>query len=123
MNKKIFFSALISIAIVLLSSKIYATQDLLTGSSLLKKKYDKTISMDFKDAALNDVLKIFSQQSGLNFIAATSVADKSVNLYLDNVPVEEALERILSANDLTYEIKPGSNIFVVTTLTRPAVNI
>lgn len=123
MNQKIILSALVSIAIVCSSSKLYATEDLLTGSSLLKKKYDKTISMDFKDAALNDVLKIFSQQSGLNFIAATSVADKSVNLYLDNVPVEEALERILSANDLTYEIKSGSNIFVVTTLTRPTVNL
>ncbi|MBU4334592.1 MAG: secretin and TonB N-terminal domain-containing protein [Candidatus Omnitrophica bacterium] len=123
MNRKIFSTALISIAIVCFASKINATEDLLTGSSLLKKKYDKTISMDFKDAALNDVLKIFSQQSGLNFIAATSVADKSVNLYLDNVPVEEALERILSANDLTYEIKSGSNIFVVTTLTRPSVNL
>ncbi len=74
---------------------------------------EKTISMDFTDAKLNDVLKMFSQQSGMNFIAATDVASKKVNLYLDKVPVEEALERILSANKLTYEINPGSNIFVV----------
>ena len=123
MNQKIILSALVLIAIVCFSNNLYAAEDLFTGSNLLRKKYDKTISMDFKDAALNDVLKIFSQQSGLNFIAATSVADKSVNLYLDNVPVEEALERILSANDLTYEIKSGSNIFIVTTLIKPEVNL
>lgn len=80
---------------------------------LLYPKSEKTISMDFIKADLNTVLKLFSQQSGLNFIAATDIASKTVNLYLDNVPVEEALERILSANNLSYEIEPGSNIFVV----------
>ena len=52
----------------------------------------------------------------LLYIAATDVASKKVNLYLEQVPVEEALERILSANNLTYEIDPGSNIFVVNEL-------
>lgn len=80
----------------------------------------KTISMDFKNAQLNDVLKILSQQSNMNFIAAQEVSGKTTNIYLDKVPIEEALERILSSNDLTYEIKPGSNIFVVRPLDRPS---
>ncbi len=83
----------------------------------------KKISMDFKNALLNDVLKIFSQQSGLNFIATNDISEKTVNLYLDQVPVEEALERILSANDLTYEIKAGSNVFVVKALDKPAKHL
>lgn len=69
--------------------------------------------MDFKGAKLGDVFKIFSQQSGLNFIASTEASEKTINLYFDKVPVQEALDRILSANNLTYELKPGSNIFVV----------
>ncbi len=76
----------------------------------------KTISMDFKDAQLSDVLKILSQQSGMNFIASQEVSGRTISIYLDQVPVEEAVERILSGNALTYELKPGSNIFVV----RPA---
>lgn len=84
-----------------------------TIDELLYLEPEKTISMDFKDADLNNVLKVFSQQSGLNFIAAADVASKTVNLYLEKVPVEKALERILSANNLTYEIDPESNIFVV----------
>jgi len=83
----------------------------------------KTISMDFKNASLNDVLKIFSQQSGMNFISSFDVAGRSINLYLDNVPVEDALERILSANSLTYEIKPGTNIFVVKELLQSPINL
>ena len=59
-------------------------------------EYSKTISMDFKEAALSDVLKIFSQQSGMNFIASTDLANKKVTLFFENVPVEEALQRILS---------------------------
>ena len=80
----------------------------------------KAISMDFKDAQLNDVLKMLSQQSGMNFIASQDVSGRTINIYLDKVPIEEALERILSSNGLTYELKPGSNIFVVRPLDKPA---
>lgn len=82
------------------------------------QEYSKHVSMDFKDASLKDVLKIFSQQSGLNFIASDSIKDRTVTIYLDNVPIEKALEGILSANNLSYEIKKGENIFIVRELSR-----
>ncbi len=75
--------------------------------------------MDFKDADLRSVLKIFSQQSGMNFIAAGDIASEKVTLFFENVPVEQALERILSANNLMYELEPGSDIFVVKKIARP----
>lgn len=86
----------------------------------LPEEAAKTISMDFKGAQLTDALKILSQQSGLNFIASEEVSGKTLSIYLDKVPIEEALERILSSNNLTYELKPGSNIFVVRPLDKPA---
>lgn len=82
---------------------------------------DVRISMDLKDADLKDVLKIFSQQSGLNFIASERVRDRQVTLYLDQVSVQDALDSIIQANDLTYEQADGSNIFVVKEVVRPAV--
>ena len=81
-------------------------------------EYSKKISMDFKDAALTDVLKIFSKQSGMNFIAAQDAGNKKITLFLENIPVEEALEKILSANGLTYDMPPGSGIFVVKAITQ-----
>lgn len=69
--------------------------------------------MDFKDASLEDVLKIFSQQSGMNFIAASDLQNKRVTLFFDNIPVEEALEKVLDANGLEYEVQQGSDIFIV----------
>src|SRR3989338_2360152 len=79
------------------------------------------ISMDFQDANLKTVLKIFSQQSGLNFVASQNVQDRTVTIYFDNVTVEDALTHIMNANNLTYEQKPGSNIFIVKESGRPAV--
>jgi type IV pilus assembly protein PilQ len=106
---------LITAAFSLFSLVLYPSHALGTDTidELLFLEPEKSISMDFSGASLNDVLKIFSQQSGLNFIAAADVASKTVNLDLEKVPVEKALERILSANNLTYEIDPESNIFVV----------
>ncbi len=92
-------------------------------SKFVYPEYSKKISMDFKDADLRNVLKIFSQQSGMNFIAATDIASMKVTLFFENVPVEEALERILNANGLIYEVEPGSDIFTVKKVTKPTVEV
>jgi len=49
-----------------------------------------TISMDFKDADLKDVIKVFSIQSGLNFIASEVVQNRKITLYLDKVPIKKS---------------------------------
>lgn len=121
MSKKIFFILCIVLQVYLSESGF--GYDLTAIQNLVSAREIKTISMDFKNAQLADVLKIFSQQSGLNFIAASDISDKKINLYLDKVPVEEALERILSANSLTYELKQDSNIFVVKKLTQPDLEL
>ena len=82
-----------------------------------------TISMDFKDANLKDILKIFSQQSGLNFIASERIKDRKVTLYLDNVSVRDALDAIIRANRLFYEQAEDSEIFIVKELVMPEVEV
>jgi len=95
-------------------------EDLTNIDGYLSLEETRTISMDFKNAQLNDVLKILSQQSGMNFIASQEVFGKTVSIYLDKVSTDEALEQILSSNDLTYELKPGKNIFIVRPLDKSA---
>lgn len=85
----------------------------LDGSEIPYSNLYQHISLDFEDASLKDVLKIFSQQAGMNFIAAKDVEDINLTLYLDNVTVKQALDNLLSANNLIYELEPGSNLFVV----------
>ncbi len=73
----------------------------------------KRVSLDFKNADLADVLKIFSQQSGQNFIAAQDTGDKKITLFLDNIPVNEALAKILDANNLISQMDEANGIFIV----------
>jgi type II secretory pathway component GspD/PulD (secretin) len=69
--------------------------------------------MDLQDANLKDVLKIFSVQAGLNFIAAQNVESRKITLYLEKVPIKEAMNQLFKANNLTYEYDEAANIFVV----------
>ncbi len=74
---------------------------------------ETTISMDFQDASIKDVLKIFSIQSGMNFIASDEVRDKKVTLYLDKVPIKDTVEKLFMANNLIYEFDEQANIILV----------
>ncbi len=74
---------------------------------------DQRVSMEFDGAELKDVLKIFSQQSGLNFVASQEVESKKITLFLDGVTVQDAMDNIIKANGLRYEREKGSGIFVV----------
>ncbi|UCB57502.1 MAG: hypothetical protein JSV30_02665 [Candidatus Omnitrophota bacterium] len=92
-----------------------------SGDELGQESGLPVISMDFQDADLKDVLKVFSQQAGLNFIASESVKERRVTLYLDKVSVEDALNTIMTANSLSYEQKKDSKIFIVKEWGRPEV--
>lgn len=87
------------------------------------KEDERRISMDFQEAALRDVLKIFSQQAGLNFVASNEIEDKRITLYLDGVTVQDALDSIISVNNLTYEQKTGSSVFIVKESTMPVIEM
>lgn len=100
----------ILVLILLLFSTVAASE---ISRGLIYPEYSKVISMDFQNANLKDVLKIFSKQSGLNFVAAEGVQERRVTVYLNSVPVELALEKLLTANNLTYEIEPENNVFIV----------
>lgn len=72
-----------------------------------------TISMDFQDTGLKNILKALSIQSGLNFIASEAVQERKITLFLDKVPIKQAMDRLFEANNLSYEWDKQANIIVV----------
>ena len=60
------------------------------------------ISLDLKGVDILDVLKLFSQKSGLNFIAGRNVSGR-VTIFVKDVEVWDAFDLIIGANDLAYE--------------------
>jgi len=103
--KKFTFLALFSL--VLFLPRLSAEDEVLFANP------ETTISMDFQDANLKDILKIFSIQSGSNFIASQAVQDRRVTLYLDKVPIQEAMDKLFKANNLFYDLDKKSNIIIV----------
>jgi len=87
----------------------------LPGNSEVVQDKDgqKRISLDFQDVALKQILKIFSQQAGMNFVASENVQDKKVTLFMDKVTIEDALNSILGANGFILEKQEGTNIYMV----------
>jgi type II secretory pathway component GspD/PulD (secretin) len=69
--------------------------------------------MEFQDAKLKDILKAFSQQTGINVIARADIGDQPITLYFEDVDVLDAFDQILTAGNLTYERASGSDIYLV----------
>jgi len=90
---------------------------------LLGDKEDVRVTLDLKDASLRDVLKMLSVQSGLNFISSEAVADRKITLFLDNVMLKAAMDKIFAVNNLTYELDPESDIFIVKDWGSPSLEL
>jgi len=106
---------------IFLSSLLIARANAQT-TSLPFPDPDVTISMDFQDASLKNILKVFSIQSGLNFIASEAVQERKITLYLDKVPIKDAMDKLFKANNLYYELDKQSNIFIVKDWGKPQVD-
>jgi MSHA type pilus biogenesis protein MshL len=96
--KKIIVSTLV---ILLLSTLAFGAQE--DGLDL--------ISLDLKGMDIRDVLKILSQKSGLNIVADNTVKG-TITLYIKDVSVMDALNIIVSTNNLAYE-ESGSLIRIM----------
>lgn len=85
------------------------------------KEKSSTISMDVTEAHLEDVLKLLSKESGMNFVASEEVRDKKVTLYLDQVPIHQALETIFKAHRLDLKTVEGTSLYMVTESASPKI--
>ncbi|MBL7157597.1 MAG: hypothetical protein ISS92_05515 [Candidatus Omnitrophica bacterium] len=104
-------------AILLVSASFGFTEDLTAigvGPPQEKFPYERTkrVSMDFENADLKTILKAFSKQTGVNFIASNIIEDKVITVYLNDVSVQDALSSILEANGLFYEKQKG-NVYLI----------
>jgi type IV pilus assembly protein PilQ len=73
------------------------------------------ISLDFKDADLQNVLRVLADVSGLNIVATDDVKGK-VTLHLVEVPWDQALDLVLHSNRL--EATREDNVVRISTVAR-----
>ncbi|MGE5280508.1 MAG: secretin and TonB N-terminal domain-containing protein [Deltaproteobacteria bacterium] len=73
----------------------------------------ETITLDFKEADIRDVLKVIAYKSGVNIVASPEVAG-TVNVRITDVPWEKALDVILKSYGYAYDKQ--DNIIMVAPL-------
>jgi type IV pilus assembly protein PilQ len=67
----------------------------------LEQRMQKKISVDFRDTAIDDVIRIMAEQADVDVVKSPKVTG-TVTAKLTNVPLEEALRNILAANSYDY---------------------
>lgn len=73
----------------------------------------RPISVDFRDAGLRTVLDVISRNSGINFILDKDIRpDARVTVFLRQARVEDALDLIISTNQLAKKVIDSQTIVV-----------
>jgi len=69
-----------------------------------KQYAGQSMSFDFVDTDIRNILKLIAEVAGINIVWGTDVEGK-ISMKLDNIPWDQALEMILRPNGLTYQIE------------------
>src|SRR3989441_605753 len=66
----------------------------------------------FTNASLKDVLAFIGSQTGINVTYDREVQDRPITVQLDGVTLEQALNQIMTMNQLSYKVVSDRSIFV-----------
>ena len=73
---------------------------------------ENLVTIHAEDANLSSILSIIAEDSDFNIVTGPTVSqDKKLTIHLDDTPILEALELIIRASGLSYEVK-GNSILV-----------
>lgn len=79
----------------------------------LQKQFQKPLSIEFVDTSLKQVLEGLSRHSGLNFILDKDVPPGiTVTVFLRQISVEDALDTILTSNQLRKRILDDNTVLI-----------
>lgn len=81
--------------------------------SLQSEILNQLVTLDFKNADLQNVIRLIAAKTGLNVIMSQKDVKGVVTLHLENVPLRDALENILRVNSLSYVVEPGGLVRIV----------
>jgi general secretion pathway protein D len=74
---------------------------------------DRTpLKMSFNNSSLKDILNFIGTTAGINIQYDQTYQDKAYNVTLEGIPLEQALQQILSVNGLFYKVLNQSTIVV-----------
>ena len=83
------------------------------GLPVLDVAYQKTVTLEFRDAPLRAVFDALSRATGINVIFDRDLRqDSKVTVFLRQVPLNEALEQITAANGLARRVVNANTLLI-----------
>ncbi len=74
---------------------------------------DSLVSWDLKGDKLSDVMKISTQATGVNFIIARELRNQQLSSYVQNLPLNKALDNLAFENDLVIRPNEEGNAYYI----------
>jgi len=79
----------------------------------LKTSGNRAVTLQFRDAATKMVFEVLARQTGINFIFDKDVkSDGKTTIFVQNVPVEQAIGLILSQNALGQQVLSQNMVLI-----------
>lgn len=75
--------------------------------------FAQLVTLRFKDADLQNVIRMIAQKTGLNIIMSRAQVTGTITLDLEDVPLGNALDAILKTNDLAFVREAGGIVRIV----------
>ncbi len=106
--KRLCYFILVGLFVLAAKSQISAKDEHALGSSL-----ERTVTVHAEDAELSRVLALLAEKSGYNIVTAPEeTGDKNnqhrISVHLDSVPISQAVNLVVRAAGLSYEIVGNS---------------
>jgi general secretion pathway protein D len=96
-----------------LAAKIDLARGPTTAVPRLKSQDNRPVSLQFRDAPTKMVFEVLARQTGINFIFDKDVkSDGKTTIFVNQVPVDQAIDLILTQNQLGRQVLSETMVFV-----------
>jgi general secretion pathway protein D len=96
-----------------LSAKINVARGPTTVAPRLKSRNNASVTLQFRDAPTKMVFEVLARQTGINFILDKDVkSDSKTTIFVQEVPIEEAIDLVLNQNNLARQILSANMVLV-----------
>lgn len=79
----------------------------------LKSKFNRPVSLEFRNASIKLVFDALSRDTGINFILDKDVRpDMRTNINVKNVSIDEAIDTVISSNALAKKVTSDNTVII-----------
>ena len=96
-----------------LRAKIDAARGPRNVTPRLKTRDNRPVVLQFRDASTKMVFEVLARQTGINFIFDKDIkSDGKTTIFVQNVPVEQAIDLVLGQNQLARQILSDNMVLI-----------